>query len=220
MVYCMADIHGEILRWKEMLQLIQFSDEDTLYILGDVIDRNPHGIEILQDIMRRPNVKMILGNHEQMMLDSFCSYDTIGCRCRWKANGGGNTYRSMVYRISAEERLEILRFIQELPDHLDIEVDGREFHLVHGMPGDNKHDRIWGRPDLPPAGHPLPDKTTIIGHTCTYYLNIFVDGYNEDGPYEIFYSPGLIDIDCGCGNETDLRRLACLRLDDMKEFYI
>ena len=36
----------------------------------------------------------------------------------------------------------------------------------------------------------------------------------------IIHAPGLIAIDCGCGNATDLRRLACLRLDDLKEFYI
>ena len=68
MTYCMSDIHREILKWKDMLELIQFSDEDTLYVLGDVIDRNPHGIEILQDIMKRPNIHMIIGNHEEMML--------------------------------------------------------------------------------------------------------------------------------------------------------
>ena len=46
MTYCLSDIHGEILKWQDMLKLIQFSDEDTMYVLGDVIDRNPHGIEI------------------------------------------------------------------------------------------------------------------------------------------------------------------------------
>lgn len=52
MTYVISDIHGEILRWKDMLKLISFSDQDTMYVLGDVIDRDPFGIEILQDIMR------------------------------------------------------------------------------------------------------------------------------------------------------------------------
>ncbi len=31
----------------------------------------------------------------------------------------------------------------------------------------------------------------------------------------------MIDIDCGCGNRNAAhRRLACLRLDDMAEFYV
>lgn len=220
MVYCMADIHGEYDRYIAMLDLNQFSDQDTLYILGDVIDRSSHGIEMLQDIMQRPNVRMILGNHEQMMLDAFWSANQYDARRLWKSNGGGSSYRSMAYRIPIEERLRLLQFIKELPDCLDIEVNGRQFHLVHGMPGDNKHNRIWGRPEPPPETPPLPGKTVIVGHTCTYYLNVLVEGYDENAPFEIFYSPGLIAIDCGCGNKTDLRRLACLRLDDMKEFYV
>ena len=35
MTYVMSDIHGEHDRFKAMLQEIQFSDKDTLYIRGD-----------------------------------------------------------------------------------------------------------------------------------------------------------------------------------------
>lgn len=220
MIYCISDIHGEIMRWKTMLDLIQLSDADTLYVLGDVIDRNPHGVEILQDIMQRPNVHMILGNHEQMMLDSFWNSYTADARSLWKRNGGSSTYRSMVYRISTGERLRILRYIQELPDHLEVTVNGQDFYLVHGNVGANKQDRIWGRPEPPPTEPPIPGKTVIVGHTCTYFLHLYSENYDEEEPFRIFYAPGLIDIDCGCGNDTELRRLACLRLDDMKEFYV
>ena len=156
MIYCVSDIHGEIQRWKTMLELIQFSNEDTLYVLGDVIDRNPHGIEVLQDIMRRPNIHMIVGNHEQMMLDSFWSNNDYDARRLWKYNGGGSTYRKMVYGTTTPERLRILRFVRELPDHLEIEVNGRQFYLVHGNVGDNHYDRIWGRPEPPPTERYLP----------------------------------------------------------------
>ena len=220
MVYCMSDIHGELDRWNEMLKLIQFSDTDTLYFLGDAIDRKQHGIEILQDIMRRPNVHMILGNHEQMMLDSFWSNNTYDARRLWKNNGGGSTYKAMVYKIPTEERLRILRFIQELPDHLEIEVNGRIFYLVHGYIGENRHDRIWGRPEPPPEENPISGKTVIVGHTPTYYMNQYSDGFDESATLKIFHAPGFIDLDCGCGNNTNQRRLACLRLDDMMEFYI
>ena len=39
MHYVMADLHGEYDRWRRMLDRIAFSDADTLYILGDVVDR-------------------------------------------------------------------------------------------------------------------------------------------------------------------------------------
>lgn len=220
MIYCISDIHGEIDRWNTMLNLIQFSSSDTMYVLGDVIDRKPYGIQILQDIMDRPNVHMLLGNHEQMMLDTFCSGNEYDARYLWSCNGGGITFRTMTYKLSVEERMRILRYVRKLPDHLEIEVNGRAFYLVHGNIGQTRHDRIWGRPEPPPVEPPIPGKTVIVGHTCTYFMHALVDGYDESRPFEIFHAPGLIDIDCGCGNKTSLRRLACLRLDDMAEFYI
>lgn len=39
-----------------MLEEIQFKSTDILYILGDVIHREPDGVEILRDMMGRPNV--------------------------------------------------------------------------------------------------------------------------------------------------------------------
>lgn len=56
MVYCMSDLHGEYQRYLTMLEHIAFSDTDTLYILGDVIDRHPGGVDILEDVMQRSNV--------------------------------------------------------------------------------------------------------------------------------------------------------------------
>ena len=36
----------------------------------------------------------------------------------------------------------------------------------------------------------------------------------------IFHHPQYIDIDCCCGYDFSVRRLACLRLEDMAEFYV
>ena len=73
----MSDIHGNSKRFDSVLKQINLQPEDTLYILGDVVDRYPDGIRILRRIMKMPNVKMLLGNHEYMMLeamekDMFC----------------------------------------------------------------------------------------------------------------------------------------------------
>lgn len=220
MIYCMSDIHGELDRWQKMLELIRFSRDDTLYVLGDVIDRKPHGLEILRDIMDRPNVHLIRGNHEQMMLDSFWGADPQEARRIWKNNGGGRTYQAMAYKLTKEERLRILRYIRRLPDALEVTVNGREFYLVHGYVGEQRHDRLWGRPEPPPKTPPIPGRTVICGHTCTLYLFRYETGYDENAPLRIYHAPGFMDIDAGCGNNTDLRRLACLRLDDLAEFYI
>ena len=45
--YIMSDCHGRYDKFKNILKKINFSNEDNLYILGDVIDRNENGIDIL-----------------------------------------------------------------------------------------------------------------------------------------------------------------------------
>ena len=45
MTYVMSDLHGCYDKYAQMLEKIGFGDGDTLYILGDVIDRGPDGIE-------------------------------------------------------------------------------------------------------------------------------------------------------------------------------
>ena len=70
MVYVMSDIHGNINKYEKMLMLINFSEEDELYVLGDVIDRGAEGVRILEDIMNRPNRQMLKENHELMAVDT------------------------------------------------------------------------------------------------------------------------------------------------------
>ena len=43
MIYVMSDIHGSRRRFDAVMEQIKLTDEDTLYILGDVIDRGEHG---------------------------------------------------------------------------------------------------------------------------------------------------------------------------------
>ena len=64
MIYVMSDIHGQKRRFDSVMKQINLQPDDTLYILGDVIDRNPDGIKILRQIMAMPNAKMLLGKVE------------------------------------------------------------------------------------------------------------------------------------------------------------
>lgn len=214
MVYCMSDIYGEMDRFQQMLELIQFSGNDQLYIIGDVIDRYALGVDVLWFIMKTANMTMLLGNHEQMCFDTLGPTQVYGARDLWRNNGGSPTYRELLYHRTAAERKEIFHFIEALPDHLEIQVGDRKFYLVHGMTGQNTEERIWNRP-MADFKRPFKDETVIVGHTPTCYMT----GCHSE-PFQIWHGNGIIDIDCGCGNKTPLRRLACLRLDDMKEFYV
>lgn len=51
MIYVMSDIHGNAIRFNSIMEQIDLQPEDTLYILGDVIDRYPDGIRILRLLM-------------------------------------------------------------------------------------------------------------------------------------------------------------------------
>lgn len=216
MIYCMSDIHGEIDRFEAMLKLIQFTQEDQLYILGDVIDRYPGGVDILFRIMEMPNVVMLLGNHEQMCLDALGPISVYGAKRLWQQNGGSPTYRELLYHRTKEELFQVIHFLTSLPDHLEIAVGGEQYHLVHASPGDDRETRVWERPDIHQGMLPLlPDKTVILGHTPTVYFT-----RNPDEPFHIVYGERTIAIDCGCGNQTPMRRLACLCLDDKTEFYV
>lgn len=216
MIYCIADIHGDYARYQKMLQTIEFSEADTLYIIGDVIDRGPDGVKILLDIMERENVQMILGNHEYMCLSAFDPlYDSYAFRL-WMDNGGKKTYKDLKYKRTDEQRTRILRYLRSLPYHMDIEVNGRTFYLVHGCPVGDLFESLWSRPK-PNAPAPFEEKTVIVGHTPTYLLPT---PDSEENGATIWRGNGVIDIDCGCGYGLDCSRLACLRLDDMKEFYV
>ena len=68
MRYIISDIHGCYEQYRALLDKIHFSDKDRLYVLGDAMDRGPQPMKVIQDLMMRPNVFYIAGNHDYMML--------------------------------------------------------------------------------------------------------------------------------------------------------
>lgn len=67
MIYIISDIHGCYDEYMELLRKINFKDSDELYILGDVVDKGPHPIKVIQDMMMRTNVFPIIGNHDYIV---------------------------------------------------------------------------------------------------------------------------------------------------------
>ena len=66
--YVISDIHGQYKMFLDLLDKIKLKDTDTLYILGDILDRGPHPIKALMKIMKMPNAICLAGNHEYMAL--------------------------------------------------------------------------------------------------------------------------------------------------------
>jgi serine/threonine protein phosphatase 1 len=89
MTYCISDVHGCYDELMRLLKKIDFSADDTLYLLGDIIDRGPNSIKCLEFARTTPNVIFILGNHEQMLLDYFTGKE----KEVWLQNGGDKTLK-------------------------------------------------------------------------------------------------------------------------------
>lgn len=66
MRYIISDIHGCKKEYLKLLDKINFSDADHLYVLGDVLDRGFDPIGVLKDMMNRKNVTFIMGNHDYL----------------------------------------------------------------------------------------------------------------------------------------------------------
>ena len=230
MIYAMSDLHGCYDKYRAMLSEIQFKSTDTLYILGDVIDRGPDGIKILQDMSTRPNVFPILGNHEftaavclpwlsqeitDQSLDCL-SNDQIGALSEWITNGGEPTLRSLK-QLDAEQRQDILEYLREMELYAEVETGGRSFVLTHAcldhfapekpLEDYQLTDFLFGRPEADRAYY--PDKFVVFGHTPTRLLC---------GQDKIFRWEKMIGIDCGCVFAGG--RLGCLCLDTLEEFYV
>ena len=62
MTYVISDLHGyKLEKLKKLLAKADFGEDDFLYILGDVVDRNGDGgVEILEWLLSQYNVQLIL----------------------------------------------------------------------------------------------------------------------------------------------------------------
>lgn len=233
MTFVMSDIHGEYQKYLKMLKKINFSDNDTLYILGDMIDRGPQSADLLIDVFSRKNVFPIMGNHEltaiPMLEILLCDnaekkpqnnirYTTIFGLFNWKMNGGSSTCSSFS-KLSSEERLRLLSEIKKLPLFKTLEINGKRFVLVHSginnfeeqKPLENysAEDLVLTRRDFSKRYYSDSDTFVIFGHTPTNTVT---------GESKIFKGSGNICVDCGATFENG--KLACIALETMEEFYV
>lgn len=221
MTYVVSDIHGQYDKYTALLEKINFSDNDTLYVLGDIIDRNNGGIKIMLDMISRPNVVMLMGNHEAMMLDTLLEFtqisvDAISALSAWFLNGGEPTFNEYM-EIGSKERIAVLGALEKMPYFAEISINDNDFVLLHGGFEDFSSERplsdysrdeiVWAEPDFE-NGY-FENKFTIVGHTPTPTVC---------GEPKIFRAGKLIDIDCGCAYVDG--KLGCLCLDNFEEFYV
>lgn len=230
--YIISDIHGNYDAYIEVLRKIHFSDEDMLYVLGDILDRGPHPVRIILDLMRRHNVVCLAGNHEHMALEcmrflmkeitdvSLNELDTniVGKLLDWQQNGSGTTMDEF-HKLDNETRKAVFEFISEFDLYKEVYVNDKVYILVHAGLSNFKPDKplceyelddvLWERADYEMQYY--PDKYVITGHTPTMVIK------GNPRPGYIYKNNNHIAIDCGAGFGG---RLACLCLETEEEFYV
>ena len=220
MKYVMSDLHGCYDKFIKMLEVINFNEQDELYILGDIFDRGSQPIKILECIIAHDNIHLLKGNHEKMYEEFFESGDSS----LWYFNGGKTTWEGIVPR-GCDYAEYLYKYIKKLP--VVVVVD--KFILVHAglyLPKNyneltlkelielqEEETNLWTREHIY-SDIQYKDYKIICGHSVVQSIN------NDCENPKIIHRNGHIFIDCGCCFERANGKLACLRLDDMKEFYV
>jgi len=232
MTYVMSDLHGQFEKYKAMLEKIGFTDDDDLYVLGDAVDRGPQPVELLTDMSMRPNVFPILGNHDMtaaLLLGKLCAEITednyatqlnaelLKILAMWQADGGQTTLDGFK-KLSPDDREALLDYLGDFAPYEVVRMDDRKFLLVHGgipygkrsipLKEQSVHELVTERPDY--GKRYFKSTVLVTGHTPTNLIEGAEGG-------RIFRQNGHIAIDCGAGFGGPL---GCIRLEDMKEFYV
>lgn len=224
MIYCISDIHGEYGLFRYLLEKINFSENDTLIILGDMIDKGKNSVEVLRYAFSKPNIKVILGNHEYEFLKY---YDSV-----MKENIS-NDYEKVLEKLQSYFKddghlltWDIVDKLESLPLYLEFD----NFICVHaGVPLDNdgkmkplekaRTEEIVYDRTFKDYKCPVSSKCIIYGHTPVRYINgndrfiYYPRNENENKQINDYHK---IHIDTGV-YLSDV--LGCLCIDNCKGYY-
>ena len=221
MIYVMSNIHGNQEAFDRILSMIGLTEDDQLFIIGDVVDRGPRGTELLRRIRKMPRVTMMLGNHEYMMVNWLRHRENRDYQWLWYRNGGEIT-EAQFMALSPAEREDMLGWLEDLPVQITVRAGKKDYLLVHACPvqlfdelgwrnDDRREFAVWKRIDYDTK---LPDGPTVVfGHTPTIQFQ------TPDPKMRIWRGENRIGIDCGCAYPEEGGQLASLRLDDLREYY-
>lgn len=229
--YVMSDIHGCRVELDAMLEQICFSEYDELWVVGDICDRGNDNIGVLRTLMAHPNMHLVFGNHDQWFLryaqtlidakKNPSSVNMTDDLLTWLHFNGGFATANEFMDLDFPECYDMKCYLENPDYYQEIEVGGRQFLLIHAGLGSYAsrsvrlstvpiNELIWSHIGI--DDNPFDDRTMIVGHTPT-----FLYGDDYDGKVIHGRRADIMHIDCGC---VYGRSLGCVRLNDMKEFYV
>jgi serine/threonine protein phosphatase 1 len=208
-----SDIHGCFNPFYELVvRVIDLSKSDQLILLGDYIDRGEQSREVIDfiiDLRKKGfDVTPLIGNHEQMLLDS---YNDPGMINLWYMNSGITTLFSFgIGGIIEMDKCYIeffkgLDFYKEIGNYVFVHAG---FNDYEPDPFADKYTMIWEC--TPVYGNPaLKGKTIIHGHRPKT-IDFVKKCINEKA--------NVIPIDTGCVYEKEMGygNLSALEVNTMK----
>lgn len=229
MTYVVSDLHGCFDKFKALLEKIRFTDDDVMYVVGDIVDVGEDPMGLLCDLSMRYNIIPIVGDHDLRALKLLTALDkmlkdgampdpeTLGEMTEWVRSGGVRTMEGFK-ELDDDMKEGVLEYLEELSLYEEVEVKGKKYLLVHAGIAD--FDADTPIEDYMPedfVSEPVDldriyfdDVTLIVGHVPTYTI----EGADKG---KIYYGENCIVLDCGAAYGE---RLGCLRLEDGKEFYV
>ncbi len=165
-----GDVHGCFEELQLLLEKLEYTADDQIYFVGDVINKGPQSANCLKWV-RESGSKMVLGNHEAKFLEFL----------------EGKFSSPKFQKISEQLDKEDLKFLKSLPLYIEEE----DFLLVHAGLKPKTHPQntprhvllnirtwdglgknLWQEQD--PAWHDLytDPKLVIYGHWATQGLKV------------------------------------------------
>lgn len=193
-----SDIHGCNATFEALLQQVELTKEDQLFLLGDFIDRGPSSKQVFDTIFslieEGYQVQCLRGNHEEMFLWALegDAYDLE----TFLRNGGDSTLNSFGVRHPNEIPSHYIDFIHQLPYWIEVEA----FIFVHAglnfsprsQPLEDREKMLWIRHWYPMIDYQwLGARFIVHGHTPTPSVRIRQQ-------YTILDELQVLNIDAGC----------------------
>ncbi|MFZ9736747.1 MAG: metallophosphoesterase family protein [Prochlorotrichaceae cyanobacterium] len=191
--WVISDVHGQYNTLVQLLSLMSPTSSDEVYFVGDLIDRGADSRKVVK-LVREEGYTTLVGNHEQMMIESFQADGEVSVYDlhAWMANGGDSTFES--YQQDLEALWQDVNWFRKQPYSLDLD----DIWLVHAgvnpavaLADQVKDDLCWIRDDFHRIEHPyFEDKLIVIGHTITFT-------FPQVNPGELVRGVGWLGIDTG-----------------------
>ena len=198
--YVFSDVHGHAEPLDRVLSRVSPAKDDRVFCLGDMIDRGPDPVRVMRIVRAIPNATVLMGNHEDLMLNFFAYPDDHLSVANWAINGGKMTLNGLE-AMDGDEAIELVNWAGTLPRWSYTQVDGRYYLLCHAglrpsspasrgtwsddsvealLEAQDPDDLVWIREEFWGVSTGLVDEDglgpiVIAGHTPTPYLNVMTD---------------------------------------------